>query len=304
MPGLAPATPFVSVIVPVLNGEQTISACITALLSVDYPTDRREIVIVDNGSTDRTADVVHPYPVHYLREARRGAAAARNYGIAASSGDVLAFTDADCRATRGWLRELIAGFADGSVGAVEGEILDYPPATLAQRYTASRRSYAYEVRRRSPFAPYLCTGNVAFRREVFTRVGLFDVRFTGAGGEDIDFSWRFFEDTRLEARYRPKAVVFHQHRRTVSDLFFQQMRNGRGLAILQDKYPARLPWGWRQELRAWWTMTGFGWTAARAAVNSSLGGGEAHALYPGISFVRKLGFRLGYLNGVMTRRRP
>jgi glycosyltransferase involved in cell wall biosynthesis len=299
----AETPPLVSVIVPVLNGAHTIEACIAGLLAVDYPVDRREILIVDNGSTDRTAEVVRPHPVRYLREPTRGAAAARNRGVAASSGCVLAFTDADCRATRGWLSELVAGFSDERVGAVEGEILDYPPASLAQRYTASRRSYSHEVRRMSPFAPYLCTGNVAFRREVFARIGPFDVQFTGAGGEDVDFSWRFFESAGLEACYRPKAAVFHEHRRTVADLFFQQVRNGRGLATLQRKYPGRLPWGWKRELRVWWKMAGFSLTAVRAVLGRPLGGTEADTLYPGISLMRKLGFRLGYLAGVMARRR-
>ena len=89
----------------------------------------------------------------------------------------------------------------------------------------------------------------------------------------------------------------------MSDLFFQQVRNGRGLAILQGKYPARLPWGWRREVRAWWKMAGFSLSAGRAALGSVLDGGEADALYPGITLLRKLGFRMGFLIGLMARRR-
>ena len=239
-----------------------------------------------------------------LGEERPGAAAARNRGIEASSGSIVAFTDADCRVTRGWLRELVAGFSDESVGAVEGEILDYPPVTLAQRYTARRRSYSGQARRGSPLAPYLSTGNVAFRRDVVERIGLFDPRFPRAGGEDVDFSWRFFEARGLEARYRPRAVVFHEHRRTVSGLFFQQIRNGHGLAVLQAKYPGRLPWGWRRELRAWWRLARFTLTAGHAAVRGALrGAGEADTVDPCITLVRKLGFRMGFLGGLMVRHR-
>jgi glycosyltransferase involved in cell wall biosynthesis len=301
----ADGLPVVSVIVPVLNGEQTIGACVAGLLSVDYPAERREILIVDNGSTDRTAEIVQAYPVRYLREDRPGAASARNRGIEASSGGILAFTDADCLATRRWLRELVAGFTDATIGAVEGEIADYPPVTLAQRYTARRRTFSYEARRVSPLAPYLLTGNVAFRREVFERIGLFDTRFPAAGSEDVDFSWRFFDLSGLETRYCPKAVVFHRHRATVLDLFRQQVRNGRGLAILRAKYPARLGWGWRQELRAWEIVAKFGLGAARAAVpGARRGRDEVDRYYPWITFVRKLGLRLGFVGGLLARRRP
>ena len=113
--------PFVSVIIPVLNGERTIRDCLVSLLRMDYPAGRRVILIVDNGSTDRTAEIIKGYPVHYLCEERRGAAAARNTGIQASSGAILAFTDADCVVSTGWASELVRGFEDEGVGGVEGE---------------------------------------------------------------------------------------------------------------------------------------------------------------------------------------
>jgi len=98
------AMPFVSVIVPVLNGERTIRECIVSLLNMDYPVERREILVVDNDSTDRTTDIIKNFPVRYLREERRGASHARNRGIEASKGAILAFTDADCAVTTRWLR--------------------------------------------------------------------------------------------------------------------------------------------------------------------------------------------------------
>ena len=73
--------PFVSVVVPVRNGEETIGVCLRALLATDYPLDRREILVVDNGSTDRTAELIHPFPLRRLWEPERGASNARNRGI-------------------------------------------------------------------------------------------------------------------------------------------------------------------------------------------------------------------------------
>src|SRR5689334_14241359 len=99
-----------------------IDRCLTAVLNVDYPAEQREIVVVDNGSRDRTAEIVERYPVTLLHEARRGSAAARNRGIEAARGDVVACTDADCLPTTVWLRELVKPFARAEVGGVAGEI--------------------------------------------------------------------------------------------------------------------------------------------------------------------------------------
>ena len=65
-------TPFVSLIIPALNEEKTIGDCLVSLFKMDYPPERWEILVVDNGSTDRTAEIVKSFPVRYLREERRG----------------------------------------------------------------------------------------------------------------------------------------------------------------------------------------------------------------------------------------
>ena len=70
-------TPFVSVIIPALNEEKTIRECLISLLKMDYPVDRREILVVDNGSTDRTAEIIKSFPVRYLQEDKPGCSAAR-----------------------------------------------------------------------------------------------------------------------------------------------------------------------------------------------------------------------------------
>ena len=133
--------PFVSVVVPVRNGEETIGVCLRALLATDYPLDRREILVVDNGSTDRTAELIHPFPVRRLWEPERGASNARNRGIRDSRGEIVAFIDADCGATKRWLREMVHCFEDDCVGGVAGEILAYPPRSPAERYMAVHHPY-------------------------------------------------------------------------------------------------------------------------------------------------------------------
>ena len=293
------AMPFVSVIVPVLNGERTLQDCLVSLLKMDYPAEWREILVVDNGSTDRTADIINSFPVRYVREERRGLPHARNKGIEESRGEILAFTDADCVVTAGWLREMVGGFEDDSIGGVDGEIVAYPPVTLVEQYAAMRGVHSYRARRASPLSPFVAGANFAFRREVFHWIGLFDPRLPG--GEDIDLTWRFFQVTNLKIRHSPRAIVFHRNPGTVWGLFSQHLRYGRGLAILQSKYPARLLWGWRQELQAWGAVASFAGMAARSALRYGLQGGKKkEAFCPYLTFLRKLGIRVGFVWTVVT----
>src|SRR6266480_6290411 len=121
--------PSVSVIVPVRNGESTIADCLDAILATDYPADRREILVVDNGSSDGTSALIQSRPVRYLREHRRGVSNARNRGIAESNGEILAFVDADCLVEPQWLAELVRPFDDPEIGSVAGHLQHAPPTT-------------------------------------------------------------------------------------------------------------------------------------------------------------------------------
>ena len=112
------------------------------------------------------------------------------------------------------------------------------------------------------------------------------------------------KETDLKLLYNPTAVVFHRHRSTVRGLISHQMRNGRALAILQAKYPARHPWNWRQELRAWSAIAGFAWIATRAAIRYGLRGGKKMDVYDTyFKFLRNLAVRVGFLRETLARGR-
>lgn len=189
---------------------------------------------------------------------------------------------------------MVQGFKNSSISAVEGQVIVYPPVTPAERFVAMTEGHSLDRRLKSPFYPFFLTGNIALHRNVFQRIGLFDPHFPAA--EDVDFSWRFFKEGDLKHWYNPKAVVFHRERTTSWDFFLQQARNGRGLATLQAKYPSRLPWGWRQEVRAWCALASFAWIAARTVIRFELQGGKKmDVYYPYFTFLRKLAVRLGFL---------
>ena len=290
--------PFLSVIVPARDAESTLAECLRSVARSSYPPERREVVVVDNASRDRTRQVAADAGVRCIREEQRGPSYARNRGIRESAGEILVFTDADCVASADWLPELVAGFESDSVGGVAGEIFSYPPETPAQRYATSRHIRWQRAALDLP-RPYPATGNVAFRRTVFERIGLFDTRFETA--EDKDFGWRFFAAADMELRYRPRAVVLHRHRRTAQALFHQHAAWGRGGAALHAKY--RIPWHLGHELRMFTELGAAVLTCGRTAFRHTAGEAERAELErSAFEILRRAGQRVGALQGMAANR--
>jgi len=296
--------PFVSVVIPVLNGEGCLSACLDALRRMDYPAERHEILVVDNGSTDGTAEVLSRYPVRALHEPRRGPSLARNRGIVAARGDIVAFTDADCVPTTGWLHELVRGFDAGEdVGGVAGEILPYPPKTPAERYAARRRHLSPGRYMSREIFPFAVMANLAFRREVFQKVGLLDVD-SPRGGESTDFCTRFFRGTGQRLELAPRAIVFHCHRSTAWELFKQQWGYGRGHAYLYIKYCDEISWGWRETMKVYRDLAGSAGSLLRSAIGYMAGRSRRDDLdFEYFELLRKTALRLGFAREAFSRGR-
>jgi glycosyltransferase involved in cell wall biosynthesis len=292
--------PTISVIVPVLNGERTIRDCLVSVLQTDYPPDRREVLVVDNASTDRTASIVTELPVQYLWEGRRGPAAARNAGIVASRGKIVAFTDADCVVTRGWFREIERGFADGAVGAVAGEVAAYPPRTAAERYAARIGHLSPKRYLAFPVFPFAITANVAFRREVFDTIGGFDPALPT--GEGVDLFRRFFRGAGMKLHYAPRALVLHRHRSTSWGLCRQFFGYGRGHALVCIKYRDEHPWGWKQSMVSYRDLARSVLRLARTAVRYRAETEKREALvFSSLELLHKMAYRLGFMREALSR---
>ena len=125
------ALPSVSVVVAAYDAALVIGDCLRSLVDQTYAEDRLEIIVVDNHSRDETAAVVRTFGrrVILTSEARRGAAAARNRGIAEAGGEVVAFTDADCVVDRDWLAQLVTGLRDPAIGIAGGRIRALRPCS-------------------------------------------------------------------------------------------------------------------------------------------------------------------------------
>jgi glycosyltransferase involved in cell wall biosynthesis len=228
----------VSVVIPALNEESYISRCLVSVLEQDYPHDRMEVVVVDNGSVDATASIARRFPVRVIEEPRAGVARARNTGIRAAKGEIVAFIDADCNAKPGWLRELLSGSDDKAIGCFVGDILPMPDGGLISDYIHDRRLISQEALLSST-PPVAAGANIAYRKSVFEEIGCFDEKFTE--GEDGDLFWRFAKSNRFQYRFQPQAVVFHPHPFLILVLLRRTYLEGRGLARFRVKHRDDMP---------------------------------------------------------------
>jgi cellulose synthase/poly-beta-1,6-N-acetylglucosamine synthase-like glycosyltransferase len=226
---------LISVIVPVRDGESTIADCLDAILATDYPEERREVIVVDNGSTDATADLIRARPVRYLHEPTRGVSHARNRGISESRGEILAFVDSDCIVESQWLTELARPFDDPEVGSVAGDLQHAHPTTAAERQAARLLGNWQQFAFTSDPA-YPITANAAYRREVLDRIGGFDPHMTRA--QDVELGLRFQERSGLRLAYAQRATAHHRNRSTHTGFFRQQLGWAYGAGLVGAKYAA------------------------------------------------------------------
>jgi glycosyltransferase involved in cell wall biosynthesis len=219
------------VVVPVYNGADTIGACLDSLLGLSYPRDRLELLVVDNRSRDGTANVLRRYGdrIARLEESTRGPAAARNAGLRAARGDVVAFTDADCTVDPDWLGSIVAPLEDAGVGIAGGTIRASPPAGNVERFGEVIHDHRQAIEVFEP--PYAITMNWASRRSVLQELGGFDERFRR--GEDVDLSYRMVQAGYTLA-FAPDAVVYHHNEENLAGLFREGFAHGlHGVHVLK-----------------------------------------------------------------------
>lgn len=230
------ADPLVSVVVPTFNRAASLRRLVAALGDVQVPAGGVEVVVVDDGSSDGTADVVCVAgpPFRYLRQENSGPAAARNRGWKAARGRIVAFTDDDTVPDRRWLVDLVQWFeAHPAAAAVGGTIRPLHPGFLADFVQLDRLVGHGEDERGVRF---LVTANAAFRRWSLELVGGFDEGFPFAAAEDTDLSFRL-RAAGVALHTCPGAVVLHDHRTPLTELMKTYFKHGRGFEALARNHP-------------------------------------------------------------------
>ncbi|MDB9519266.1 glycosyltransferase [Roseofilum reptotaenium CS-1145] len=232
----APFFPQVSVIVPVYNGEEDLPELLQGFRNQTYPNNRLEYLIVDNGSSDRTSEILQAADLPNLKPLSQteiqSSYAARNLGIKTAQYEILAFTDADCRPQPEWLANLVKPFAKPDIGLSVGEIIALPGNTLLEQHADRQETLSQKHTLANPFCPYGQTANLAVRRSIFDRVGLFRPYLTTGG--DADICWRILRETDWKYEFVPDATVKHRHRRTLKELQKQWYRYGKSNRYLHQ----------------------------------------------------------------------
>jgi GT2 family glycosyltransferase len=229
------STPRASVIVAAYNAAATLGDCLASLKDLNYPD--YETLVVDDGSTDATAQIAEQAGARVVRVDHRGLAAARNAGVDAASGEVIAFIDADARADRDWLYHLVEAIVRRGAAGAGGPNFAPEPADAGAAAMAAAPGIPREVRSGDDRLSQLCGCNMAVTRSALSRVGGFDPAFTSAG-DDVDLSWRLAEGNGLLAS-APGATVVHERRARLDSYMAQQRGYGRGEGLLWRRYPLR-----------------------------------------------------------------
>jgi len=199
-----------SVIVPFLNEEPYIEQCARALIEQDFDKGRYEIIFVDNGSTDRSADVIRKFPqITLLRENKKGPYAARNKALKIAEGRIIAFTDADRVASRDWLKKIEEGMKDTDVAIALGRCeFNHAGSVLLklfENYENAKAEYTFNKCPKEYYYGY--TGNMALKAELFKNHGPFlEVPILG----DLEFVQRCLSgDSKIKVIYLKDMKIAH-----------------------------------------------------------------------------------------------
>ena len=226
------AWPSISVIVCSYNGQRTIRECLEGLDRLEYP--NHEVIVVNDGSTDGTEEIARGFRVRLISTANEGLSSARNTGLRAARGEIVAYIDDDAYPDPQWLSYLAASFMTTEHAGVGGPNL--PPAGdgLVAECVANAPGGPVHVLLSDTEAEHIPGCNMAFRRTQLEAVGGFDPLFRAAG-DDVDACWRL-QRAGMTLGFSPAALVWHHRRNSVRAYYRQQQGYGKAEALLERKW--------------------------------------------------------------------
>jgi GT2 family glycosyltransferase len=228
-----PEPPRVSVVVCTYNGGRTLEQCLRSLESLDFPD--YEVIVVDDGSTDDTRAILSRFPnVRAIHQPNQGLSVARNVGLEAATGAVVAYTDSDCFAHPDWLTGLVHQLLQTEAAGVGGPNLTPDDGWLAACVAASPGQPTH-VLESDQVAEHIPGCNMAFRRETLLAVNGFDPIYRKAG-DDVDLCWRL-QQAGHWITFAPGAFVWHHRRQGPRSYLRQQAGYGEAEGLLAFKHP-------------------------------------------------------------------
>jgi glycosyltransferase involved in cell wall biosynthesis len=227
--------PFMSVVLCTRNGSRTIEQTLQGLARLDYP--NFEVIVVDDGSTDETPAILARCNFRVIRTPNGGLSAARNIGMRAARGEIVAYIDDDAYPDPHWLSYLALVYIHTNHAGVGGPNLAPCGDGAIADSVASAPGGPVHVLLSDTEAEHIPGCNASFRRDALLRVDGWDPRFRIAG-DDVDLCWRL-QAAGATIGFSPAALVWHHRRNSVRAYWRQQLNYGKAEALLEQKWPEK-----------------------------------------------------------------
>jgi len=225
--------PAVSIVIPVYNAADYLPALVEACRAQEYP-NLQEVIVVDDGSTDGSADVAKGLECRLIQQPNRGPATARNTGWRSARGEIICFTDSDCVPAPDWVKNLVAEYGSTEIAGAGGTYGIANP-----QYWLARCIHEEIIERHTAMSSrvnYLGSFNLSYRKCVLEEVGGFNESFRYASGEDNDLAYRIIK-RGYQLAFTRAARVMHHHPHRLLQYLRQQFRHGYWRMKLYRRHP-------------------------------------------------------------------
>jgi GT2 family glycosyltransferase len=239
---MANQSPRISVIIPAHNAEKTILSCLDALKHQTAPPDSYEIIVVDDGSGDKTHSIVsNNNDVRLFKQENFGPSAARNLGLQNALGEITLFTDADCAPVPDWIEHMSTPFENEQIVGVKGTYLTRQQEVVA-RFVQLEYEDKYDRMRQDEYIDFIDTHSAGYRREVLLANEGFDPTFPVASTEDQELSFRLARQG-YKMVFVPEAKVYHlEHPSNFREYWRKKFNIGYWKVVVHKHHPDKL---WR-----------------------------------------------------------
>ncbi len=227
---------MISVVVPAYNSAKTIEPCLAALRAQTTPHDNYEIIVVDDGSTDATAQLAQAQGVRVIRQPNGGAAAARNTGAHHANGGIVIFVDADSVPDERFVEKMASAFSSSEIAGASGE-KKTRQANVWARFIQMEYDYKYDLIAAHPTIDFVDSSTAAYRRDIFLANGGFDTAMMEA--EDTELSFRLAERGCKMVLIRD-AIAYHTHPESLPEFLIRKYRYATWRAIVYARMPRKM----------------------------------------------------------------